>query len=161
MWKMVSKIGTKKLICQKKTSKHAMFFLFSFASQSILNTHIRGVHEGAYMHVCEVCAKVFKSKMFFEKHKMDVHMNIQVPKIQCQLCGSWLKHERSLRSHMERHEAEKNTYVCKICGKVAPNKEALQSHNRYVHLTERTHKCSVCAKAFKKAINLKVVCFFF
>jgi uncharacterized Zn-finger protein len=126
-----------------------------FASKSILNTHERGVHQNAYQHICEICAKTFKSKMFYERHKTTVHLNIQTPKVQCQQCGAWLKHEESLRSHLRRHESGKNTYVCKICGKQAPNEEALRSHNRYVHQTERNHKCSVCEKAFKKAWNLR------
>jgi hypothetical protein len=86
-------------------------------------------------------------------------MQIQVPKIQCQLCGTWLKHEGSLRSHMIQHNTEKDDNICDICGKKSPNKGALQSHKRNVHL-KRTHKCSVCEFAFKKAYSLKVGNFF-
>jgi hypothetical protein len=141
------------------TIKQYKFHIYfnRFPTKTILTIHLKGVHEGAYVHVCEICAKVFKSKMFFLKHMEDVHTNTTRAKIQCQKCGKWLKHEESLRKHMTRHtDSEKGQHVCNICGKPSPNRSALQSHKKYSHMIERSHKCGVCSKAFKKALTLKV-----
>lgn len=58
-------------------------------SKSILTSHIRGVHENAYVQICDVCAKVFKSKKILESHR-ELHFVTDVkPRLQCSICGSW------------------------------------------------------------------------
>lgn len=123
----------------------------SFLTKSVLANHIRGVHENAFAHMCHICAKTFKSKQVYELHQR-AHMEQAPPKLQCTICGSWLKHEHSLRKHMARHDQQAE--VCKLCNKVAPNSHALANHMRYVH-SERAHKCTMCEKAFKKPIGLR------
>lgn len=93
--------------------------------------------------------------MFYEQHCQVFHSAVAIPKVQCQVCGVWLKHEHSLRNHMRKHEEPDKDHICKICGKQSPNKAALRDHERYVHINERTHKCSICDKAFKRAIGLR------
>lgn len=61
---------------------------FRFASNSILQTHIRGVHENRNAHMCDICAKTFKSKLFFEQHCLE-HSDVRRPKVQCTLCRVW------------------------------------------------------------------------
>ncbi|KAJ6641728.1 1,5-anhydro-D-fructose reductase [Pseudolycoriella hygida] len=123
----------------------------NFVSKSVLASHIRGVHEFAFAHVCDICARVFKSKHVFQNH-MQEHSTITRPKMQCNVCGAWLKHEESLRKHLKRHQ---DTFAnCPICNKVLQNKHSLGNHIRSVH-GERSHQCTMCDKAFKKAIVLK------
>lgn len=64
-----------------------------------------------------------------------------------------LKHELSLRKHVNRHKDVQ--MACTLCGKITPNKTALSRHMGYVH-SEATHKCGLCDKAFKREIGLKV-----
>lgn len=127
----------------------------SFANNSLLQYHIRAIHKGAYIHVCDICAKEFRSKCSYEQHYKVNHSNIKLPTVQCQICGTWLKHEISLRGHMQLHIQAENKYICNICGKQAPNRGALRSHQKYVHIDEKNFKCTVCDKAFKRELNLK------
>lgn len=59
-----------------------------FANNSILQTHRRGVHENSNVHMCEVCAKTFKSKLYFEQHRLE-HKAEKRPKVQCDICKVW------------------------------------------------------------------------
>jgi hypothetical protein len=76
-------------LAKKKTLKLLKFF--SFATQAILNSHIRGIHEGAYNQVCEICAKQFTSKKYYEEHKLYIHSMNPPPKVQCPNCGNWMR----------------------------------------------------------------------
>lgn len=144
-----------------------------FALPSILMSHIRGIHEFANVNVCEICAKVFKSKAQWARHTLMEHSEEKPEKVQCSICQRWydlrirfsyflltnfifrLKTEISLYGHMQRYH-DHEPVNCHLCGKVSKNKYALRSHIRYVHETKREHECSVCGKAFRKPVELKV-----
>jgi hypothetical protein len=66
-----------------------LFFHCSYSKQKLLTSHKRVFHEGAYDHICEFCAKVFKQKTYYERHKLSEHSDIKCPKVQCQICGNW------------------------------------------------------------------------
>ncbi|XP_055838034.1 transcription factor grauzone-like [Episyrphus balteatus] len=125
-----------------------------YATESLLRVHVRVVHLKSYAHVCEICSKVFKSRVFFEKHQLE-HMGQSLPKIQCQICKTWMKNEHTMRAHRRLHEDEGTVHECDICGKTGPSRNSILKHKRYVHLSERTFKCTSCPKAFKRAVSLK------
>lgn len=102
--------------------------------------------------MCEICAKVFKKQRSYELHFMVEHTN-SVQKVQCELCGIWLKHEEMLRQHKMRHRETVQT--CPICGRQSKNRKSLASHLKRVH-TEALFKCNVCEKSFKRQLALKV-----
>lgn len=110
---------------------------------------------GAYVHVCDICAKEFRSKGSYETHCKLVHSDDKSQYIQCQVCGSWLKHEISFKRHMKLHIQTNKKFICNICGKEAPNRGALRSHEKYVHLDQNRFKCTICDRAFKRELNLK------
>lgn len=62
---------------------------YSFMSKSVLRIHIRGVHQFAYAHICDICAKVFKSKQVFELHRESKCGTDVKLKSQCDICGAW------------------------------------------------------------------------
>ncbi|CAD7078156.1 unnamed protein product [Hermetia illucens] len=126
----------------------------AFPTNNLLQTHRRYVHENAYGQMCHICAKVIRGKRLFAKHQLE-HAGVTEPRVQCEICGAWLKHQHSLKKHLMRHEEAQNQHICTMCGKVAPSKGALRSHIHYVHASARSFKCSVCDKGFKKAIVLK------
>lgn len=117
------------------------------------------IHEYTSGHVCEICARQFKTKQTLQTHFENEHSETPRPKLQCNICGAWLKHKRDLIKHLQRHQdindANVETFKCTICDKVAPNKHALSGHMRSVHIEER-HVCTLCSKSFKRAKNLKV-----
>lgn len=121
----------------------------------MLDYHIRGVHEFAYQNICEICAKVFKSKHQCEHHRRLEHSDAKNrPKYQCTQCGAYLKTEFGLTRHMRSMHIEKPV-SCTICGKITPNKGALRSHIRYMHEIERNFHCKLCEKSFKRDKSLK------
>lgn len=61
--------------------------LSKFKQESLLTTHIRGVHENAFKDICPICAKVFKSKNQCEKHQQLEHSDKKLPRVECHLCG--------------------------------------------------------------------------
>lgn len=105
--------------------------------------------------MCDICAKEFRSKGSYETHYKMIHSNDKSQYVQCQICGSWLKHEISLKRHMKFHSISNKTYICNICGKKAPNSHALRSHMKYVHLDEAKFKCTICDRAFKRELSLR------
>jgi len=129
-------------------------------SQAILTGHVRRVHFGSETTVCDICARIFKTRISFERHHAEIHLGIKPQKIQCQICGAWLKNKRCWQRHCQRHEDAQNgktEYVCELCGKKAPNRQALRSHVKYVHITQRNHQCTFCDKAFKRPKELRVI----
>lgn len=164
-----------KFIVSIQTDQHNIFH-FRYPKKNTLRNHIKCVHEAAcnVISICDICAKVFKSKQSLQTHRQQ-HFEQDQPKLQCTICGAWyyhqarlidvsliymykfrLKHELSLRKHVNRHKDVQ--MACTLCGKITPNKTALSRHMGYVH-SEATHKCGLCDKAFKREIGLKV--FFF
>lgn len=105
--------------------------------------------------MCEVCAKVFKSRAFFEKHQLE-HLGKNLPRVQCSICKAWMKNEHTMRAHMRLHQDAGSIHECDICGKQGPSRNAVLKHKRFVHFSERKYKCTLCDKAFKRAITLKV-----
>lgn len=55
----------------------------------ILTSHIRGVHQNAYLQICDICARVFKSKQVFEFHRDSNCGTDMQRKSQCNICGAW------------------------------------------------------------------------
>lgn len=52
--------------------------------------HIRNVHENANQRMCDICAKVFKSKFQSDLHRRSEHpINGEEEKFQCTQCGTW------------------------------------------------------------------------
>lgn len=65
--------------------------------------HILKVHERIDQRICDVCAKVFKTKEGFQDHMKTQHMGIEEPRVQCTFCGAWLKNRGTLNKHMKIH----------------------------------------------------------
>ncbi|KAJ6649835.1 Transcription factor grauzone [Pseudolycoriella hygida] len=122
------------------------FVVFSF-----LKSHINRVHRNVHSHICELCAKPFKSGRSYEMHYRNFHTNIS-QKVQCEMCGKWLKHKDSLRKHMLWHNSK--TATCGVCGRVSSNIRALRAHMRNAH-REASLECTICGKMFKKQQVLK------
>lgn len=91
-WKEICLWGMRQNVRPDSTIFHSFHWicvhLHSFANNSILQTHIRGVHENTSVYICEICAKSFKSKSLFERHGL-LHSNVEQPRIQCHICNQW------------------------------------------------------------------------
>uniref|UniRef100_A0A182MNF0 DNA repair protein REV1 n=1 Tax=Anopheles culicifacies TaxID=139723 RepID=A0A182MNF0_9DIPT len=126
------------------------------SSQGSLRKHLVAVHGEGEKHVCEVCARVFRSKQCFDAHLKEHEGRRLEGKVQCELCMVWLTNKYCLTKHMRRKHAPpaEEEIVCGQCGKNAPNQEALKHHVRRVH-GESRFECEWCHKKFKRLHHMK------
>ncbi|CDQ65383.1 zinc finger protein 329 [Oncorhynchus mykiss] len=66
---------------------------------------------------------------------------------QCNVCGKFLKREKSLIVHMMGHAGEK-PFTCPLCNKGFVAVGTLKTHLK-LHTGERPHRCHVCGRCFK------------
>uniref|UniRef100_A0A182Q9L4 C2H2-type domain-containing protein n=1 Tax=Anopheles farauti TaxID=69004 RepID=A0A182Q9L4_9DIPT len=127
------------------------------ASQGSLRKHLVSMHGEGEQHICDVCARVFRSKQSFETHRKDHEGRRLESKMQCELCSVWLTDKYCLRKHMQRmHNPNlpQEPIECGTCGKNVPNQTALKSHIRRVHGASR-FECERCEKTFKRPHHMR------
>lgn len=56
---------------------------------SLLQNHMRTTHNPEPTHICDVCAKSFKSAHSYEHHYEVEHSEVAQQKAQCEQCGKW------------------------------------------------------------------------
>uniref|UniRef100_A0A182SDW1 C2H2-type domain-containing protein n=1 Tax=Anopheles maculatus TaxID=74869 RepID=A0A182SDW1_9DIPT len=128
------------------------------ASQGSLRKHLVAVHGEGEKHVCEVCARVFRSKQCFDAHRKEHEGRQHEGKVQCDRCDVWLMNKYCLRKHMRRMHMQQaqEEVACGTCGKTAPNREALNNHIRRSH-SEKRFECNWCDKKFKRPHHMRVI----
>ncbi|XP_034656802.1 transcription factor grauzone [Drosophila subobscura] len=123
----------------------------TFRTKFELSAHVKRMHAADFTPIiCDICGTNFRSKANFLIHKKALHPDGPVAEVQCNLCGRWLRDERSLRKHLARHDDRdnQNKYRCSLCNAEKSSRAALSGHMRYHHSAKR-HKCSLCDKEFK------------
>ncbi|XP_063702483.1 uncharacterized protein LOC134832401 [Culicoides brevitarsis] len=121
-----------------------------------LEKHMEQVHLNKNLYVCDICAKVYKTKSQYRYHYTTAHTEAaKQPKVQCDICEKFFLNEQCLRMHIKGMHAERGNHVCNVCGKVSQTIRALRSHKRYMHMASRKFACNICEKAFKVADALK------
>jgi uncharacterized C2H2 Zn-finger protein len=125
------------------------------ANKECLKQHLFQVHSTGATMVCDMCAKIFKTKVAFDKH-MNLHLGLTTPKIQCHICEKWFTDNVCLKLHIRTQHLEMGQeFFCNVCGKKAPNSNALKRHKE-IHLEEK-HQCTFCDRKFKRPVALKVI----
>lgn len=126
-----------------------------FMSKYKLERHMEQVHLNLHLFVCDICAKVYKTKSQYRYHYTTAHPSEPQPKVQCKLCEKFFLNELCLKDHVKGMHSERGTHVCNICGKISQTLRAMRSHKRYMHEYTRKYVCTICNKAFKVADGLK------
>lgn len=126
-----------------------------FISKFLLVQHMRHVHIKPNPYVCDICAKIYKSKTQFLYHHNTVHRETPEPKVKCKICDRLCLNELCLKAHMKTVHTDDGPHICDICKKESPTSRALKSHKLYVHESVRKFQCTFCEKAFKKEVELK------
>ncbi|XP_049293897.1 zinc finger protein 714-like [Anopheles funestus] len=126
------------------------------SSRGSLRKHLVAVHGEGEKHVCEVCARVFRTKQCFEAHRKEHEGRRLESKVQCELCNAWLINKYCLTKHIRRKHTqhEGGEVVCETCGKHAPNQDALKLHMWRVHSGSR-FECEWCHKKFNRPHHMK------
>ncbi|XP_055543700.1 gastrula zinc finger protein XlCGF57.1-like [Wyeomyia smithii] len=98
---------------------------------------------------CDVCHKVYSSKISLRSHKQ-MHSDA---KILCTFCGKSFKVRAHLKVHLRSHTKEQ-PYECGVCHKKFGYETSLRTH-RLIHSGERPYKCDMCELSFKQVNHLK------
>lgn len=122
-----------------------------FRSRLKLNQHILVVHNKGTFD-CEVCSKSFRVKYNLQKHTRKEHGE----KEKCSVCGKFVAKGRHMREHMLQHEPPK--FECNFagCGKKFQGKKALQYHLETQHQAlKKSFECTLCStSSFNSLRNL-------
>ncbi|XP_058065823.1 transcription factor grauzone-like [Anopheles bellator] len=120
------------------------------ASLGSLRKHRVAMHGEGEKHVCEVCARVFRTKQCFLVHRKHHEGRRMDSRVQCGVCSVWLTDKYCLTKHMRRMHtvADCSLEPCVVCGKQLRNKDALAYHMRRAHAATR-YECELCHKRFK------------
>lgn len=96
-------------------------------------------------HICDLCGKLYVSKLRLDAH---IKMTHDEEKVSCQICHKVLK-KYSLLRHIRSHTGENCIYACRICDEKFVSYSTRVIHLRKVHnLTGRQYKCQMCPKTF-------------
>ncbi|XP_065086548.1 transcription factor grauzone-like [Ochlerotatus camptorhynchus] len=125
------------------------------ASQGSLKKHLVAMHGDGEQHVCEVCARVFRSKQCFDTH-VKGHLGTRTEnRVQCSMCSVWLTDKYCLTKHIRRMHIQPDVALsCELCGKQVRNQDALNCHMRRAH-TESRFECEMCHKKFKRPHHMR------
>lgn len=86
------------------------------------------------------------------------YKDFKLTDLQCDICGKWMKNQKTLRKHKQTHE--KVLLNCRHCDKVNFNARSLKKHIAVAHSTPK-HKCNLCDKSFTRLQVLRVCKKFF
>ncbi|XP_071050487.1 gastrula zinc finger protein XlCGF26.1-like isoform X8 [Onthophagus taurus] len=122
-----------------------------FMVKSSLNQHIKRVHCGKGLSICEICGKAVTSKTSLRDHIM-IHTGEKPFK--CEVCKKPFKTKNLLKIHVRTHTNSK-PFVCNICEKAFTQRTSLVVHIRQ-HTGEKPYPCVVCNRRFYTSSSLKV-----
>ena len=102
-------------------------------------------------HVCEICQKVFHTKVNLKFHIKNVHVQ---GKINQEKSPNLLNSNGAagLKQHIK---VLKKQYKCKSCGNSFSHADALKQHIYIIHEGRKDFKCDSCGKSFSLADLLK------
>lgn len=99
---------------------------------------------------CDVCNKLFMSKIAMQNHRISIHMDPKDWPFQCPDCDRRLPNKGRLMIHQQSHSQDN---YCAICEKSFRSKQNLQVHMN-LHTGARPYICKVCSKAFNDRSGL-------
>ena len=86
--------------------------------QMSIEVHIDIFHK---QHKCEICERIFKTRITYKRHFNIVHEN------------------------------KGQKIICNICTKTFQNHGSLRTHVKMIHEGHKYHKCESCGKSFSEA----------
>ncbi|XP_028133179.2 zinc finger protein 721-like [Diabrotica virgifera virgifera] len=129
---------------ERKISKQINKNMCTKEVDVILNSEIK--------KTCEVCNKVFPTKLSLLRHKKR-HRNRKKPPFKCTKCDRLLTSRNSLSKHMKIHTGIK-PFRCSYCLKSFLYMRSLTVHLT-LHTGETPYVCSICNKRYHSARSLQ------
>lgn len=135
---------------------HQFVFYSRFILKQKLNDHVKQVHERRGEQMCEICAKIYKSKQSWMDHHLKEHSDVKEPGVNCGQCGKTFRNKYLVRKHQRSmHEQDERVRECPHCQKQFTKDKTLRHHIAYHH-NFKLHKCDICGKECKRPNDLKV-----
>ena len=116
-------------------------------SNQAIDIHMRS-HTGEKPFSCSFSGCVYKSTTTsgILTHVRFVHKNER--KHKCDLCSSSFNTRYGLKTHVQRHNGEKN-YACTLCSYKGVKLGDLQSHLKRMHKQQLPFCCEFCSKSYQ------------
>ena len=112
--------------------------------------HYKEEHSGLSNPNMCYCGKIFHSEEAMKTHKK-VHM------VTCDICGTILGGNPSLRKHMQIIHESMERYECSTCGKSYKSRDGLRNHVVLIHEQRKElYPCDRCGKRLRDTSALKV-----
>lgn len=111
-----------------------------FKTRSMLHRH--AMNPGPFP--CETCGRVFRFMTGYQRHKKEVHDELNEVSFKCNRCSEVFTDQDTLK----RHQAEHERSVCGDCGKQFRTRNGLQKHTKAVHQEPTDYICKICSKGF-------------
>nr|CAD7600994.1 unnamed protein product [Timema genevievae] len=102
-----------------------------FTTQALRTEHCASHHQkqGAVPNTCEVCGKLWGSRVDFWKHMMGVHPDLVA--LTCGVCLKVLCDLAELKTHVRAtHWPLTNEFSCDLCGRPYSNKSKMSRHRK-------------------------------
>uniref|UniRef100_A0A8D8MAV8 Zinc finger protein 16 n=1 Tax=Cacopsylla melanoneura TaxID=428564 RepID=A0A8D8MAV8_9HEMI len=124
-----------------------------YTSDLCLKSHsnVCGFKKKTTTFKCEVCLKIYSSKITLEYH-LEVHMGVVYT---CKQCGETFSHRRDKYRHIDIEHLGK-VFRCEPCNKNFTDDRGLLKHNGFVHGSKKRVKynCDTCGKTYTRKIEL-------
>ena len=139
----IHKIGDAKFKCE--------LCPYTSVARGVLKKHIKRVHAGIKIHVCEDCGFATSTKTQLNSHRDSVH-KMGDKKYSCELCPFKSNEKTNLRTHIKGVHDKIRDHVCEDCGFATVTKGHLNRHRDSVHkMGEKKHSCELCTfKTYEK-----------
>ncbi|CAG9789591.1 unnamed protein product [Diatraea saccharalis] len=114
-----------------------------YPTEGRLKMHTYSHKEGSFP--CDVCGKVYRSKLGKRHHYQTVHLNVK--KNKCTLCPATFRDYYQKQRHLvAAHGLQRPVYTCGFCPKTFLTTSHVRAHERLAH-TEAAHKysCDHCS----------------
>ena len=118
----------------------------TFVNNTVLQKHIKAIHENISPFVCSYpnCDKKFRTGYRLYVHEL-AHKGIKP--FNCTICGKTFAEKGTLKAHLLSHN-RKNDYQCELCDYKCKSDSHLREHYKYKHNEFKYYKCEVCKMKF-------------
>ncbi|KAJ3646278.1 hypothetical protein Zmor_023871 [Zophobas morio] len=140
---------------RRHASKHAeyacSFCNKVFNHQFRLREHIKCTHiRNCYQ--CHLCGKQVSYARSLQMHMM---VHYPKPKHRaCHICGKKFRYPCNLNNHLRTHTREKLLH-CEYCGRSLKHEFSLRKHIQIYHMNQGKNVCEVCNKPYWKKCDLE------
>ena len=108
------------------------------------------------IYKCEICSKDYSNHATLSEHKKRVHIEGNLKKHYCRMCGRSFRSQNELVSHTRMHIREA-PYACYFCSKTSKRLDDMHRH-LIIHITEKPFNCNTCNMSFNVPSSLRNHC---